>query len=122
MREDVIFVFGSNLAGRHGRGSAKFAMYEHGAEYGIGAGRTGYAYAIPTKGYMLEVLPLEEINCYIKQFILYARKHPGLKFEICNVGCGLAGYTPEQIAPMFKDAPSNCTFSKEFNGILGRKC
>ena len=115
----TIFVFGSNLAGRHGKGSAKYAMYEYGAVYGVGVGRTGDAYAIPTKGYSLEVLPLYVIKHHVEDFLKYAKDNPGLRFEIVNIGCGLAGYTPQQIAPMFKGAPSNCLFSQEFSYILG---
>lgn len=109
-----IFVFGSNLAGRHGRGSAYEAARSHGAEYGVGAGRTGDAYAIPTKDEHLRVLPLTAIHYYVDVFLSYARTHSKLEFDIVAIGCGLAGYKPEQIAPMFKDAPPNCHLPEEF--------
>lgn len=103
-----IFVFGSNLAGRHGRGAAKFARDYRGAIYGQGKGRQGNSYAIPTKDAALRVLPLDHIAVYVYHFIDYAQQCPDLTFEVTKVGCGLAGYKESQIAPMFKDAPPNC--------------
>jgi hypothetical protein len=104
----VIFVFGSNLAGRHGAGAALFARQHHGAIYGQGIGLQGNSYAIPTKGKNLRTLPLALIELYILTFIKFAIYHPHLTFEVTRIGCGLAGYKDEQIAPMFKDAPINC--------------
>lgn len=105
---EMIFVFGSNLAGRHGKGAALFAKQNHGAVYGVGIGRTGNAYAIPTKSAKLKTLALSEIEIYVKDFIDYAKRHPALEFEVTKIGCGLAGYQEQQIAPMFKAAPNNC--------------
>lgn len=104
----TIFVFGSNLAGRHGKGAALTARLYHGAIYGQGNGRQGNSYAIPTKDVYLRTLPLETINFYVDIFITYAKEHPELSFFITRIGCGLAGYTDTDIAPMFKNAPSNC--------------
>lgn len=115
----TIFVFGSNLAGRHGKGAAKTAKEDWGAEYGIGIGRTGDAYAIPTKGYRLEVLPLWVIKRHIDDFIEYANNNPTLEFFVTRVGCGLAGYKDNEIAPLFRNAPSNCKLSKEWREING---
>jgi hypothetical protein len=103
-----IFVFGSNLAGRHGKGAALCARQDHGAVYGVGAGRTGNAYAIPTKDYALATLPLESICRHVGYFLSYAEEHPELHFQVTKIGCGLAGYSEEQIRPMFAAAPSNC--------------
>lgn len=114
----MIFVFGSNLAGRHGKGAALEAKKKYGAVYGQGWGRQGNSYAIPTKGYKLEVLPLKNIRCHVEQFLEYASRHQDCDFLVTNIGCGLAGYLPEQIAPMFKGAPPNCKFSEEFRNIL----
>lgn len=102
-----IFVFGSNLAGRHGKGAALYAYKHHGALYGQGVGRQGMSYAIPTKDSGLIALPLWAIKCYIDNFIVYAKNHPELTFQLTRIGCGLAGYTDIDIAPMFKDAPNN---------------
>ena len=104
-----IFVFGSNLAGRHGAGSALEAVKNHGAVYGIGHGIQGHSYAIPTKDWDVRlVLDLPTINRYVDIFVAYAYQHPEHTFKIVKIGCGLAGYREDQIKPMFKDAPSNC--------------
>lgn len=108
-----IFVFGSNLAGRHGAGAARTARLIYGAVYGVGQGRTGNAYAIPTKDHKIVTLPLEYINVYVQRFLKYARENPELQFKVTRVGCGLAGYTPQDIAPMFRGAPNNCVFLGE---------
>ena len=103
-----IFVFGSNLAGRHGAGAALFARHNHGAIYGQGIGLQGQSYAIPTKDGQLHTLPLTYIEQYVKEFIAFAREHQWMKFNVTRIGCGLAGYDDYQIAPMFRDAPLNC--------------
>lgn len=103
-----IFVFGSNLAGRHGKGAALFARQNHGAIYGRGTGPQGNSYAIPTKGFGLEVLPLDLIKRYVSTFLMFADQHPEITFNVTKIGCGLAGYQESQIAPMFKGAPINC--------------
>ena len=110
----TIFVFGSNLAGRHGAGSAKHARLYYSALPGVGNGHTGNAYAIPTKDANLNVLPLDFIAERVEQFIAFAREHPDWRFNLVAIGCGLAGYKPEQIAPMFADAPPNVIKPKEF--------
>lgn len=112
-----IFVFGSNLAGRHGAGSAREAVLNHGAIYGVGIGLQGKSYAIPTKAHDLSVLPLHDIASHVWNFIEFAKQHPELTFNVVAIGCGLAGYKPKQIAPLFKDAPLNCNLPKEFNSI-----
>jgi len=106
-----IFVFGSNLAGRHGKGAALFALQNHGAIYGQGIGHQGNSYAIPTKDHQLKTLPVSEIKTYVNQFIRYARKNPQLQFNVTRIGCGLAGYTDSDIAPLFKNSPPNCFFN-----------
>jgi len=106
----MIFVFGSNEAGRHGRGAAKVALREHGAKNGHGIGRQGNSYAIPTKDRNLKVLKTKVIKEYVKDFLQYAREHPEEQFQITQIGCGLAGFKPHQIAPMFQGAPENCLF------------
>lgn len=103
-----VFVFGSNLAGRHGRGAALHARRHFGARLGAGQGPTGDAYAIPTKDAELRVLSIEEIKPHVAAFIRYAASRPLETFEVTRVGCGLAGYRDEQIAPLFTGAPTNC--------------
>ena len=103
-----IFVFGSNLAGRHGKGAALTARQEHGAIYGQGVGLQGRSYAIPTKDQYLRTLPLNRIKWFVDAFLEFAVKHPKLTFTVTRIGCGLAGYKDEDIAPMFENAPENC--------------
>lgn len=122
MNDDrTIFVFGSNLAGRHGKGAALFAKQYRGAIYGQGAGRQGQSFAIPTKDHELRTLPLIDIADYVRGFLAYAADHPRELFELTPIGCGLAGYTPAVIAPMFKNAPTNVLLPDEFMRALRRK-
>lgn len=102
-----VFVFGSNLAGRHGKGAALHALRYHGARYGRGVGFMGQSYAIPTKDFALSPMPVELIRPYADRFILFASNHPELIFHLTRIGCGLAGYTDEQIAPLFQFATPN---------------
>lgn len=105
-----IFVFGSNLAGRHGAGAARYAVEKRGAEWGQGEGLQGASYAIPTVDAEIRPLPIERIAAHVQTFLEFARAHPELTFDITRVGCGLAGFTPEQMGPLFDGAPVNCTF------------
>ena len=107
----TIFVFGSNEAGRHGAGAAKHAREKWGAIYGQGVGMQGDSYAIPTKDHNIKTLPLSEIQKYVAQFIVHAQIRPNDSFLVTAIGCGLAGYTPNQIAPMFHGAPENVFLS-----------
>lgn len=113
-----IFVFGSNLAGRHGKGAALEARKKHGAIYGEGVGLQGRSYAIPTKDKYLRTLPLSAIELYVQGFLGVARTSPHHTFRLTPIGCGLAGYKPEQIAPMFKGAPKNIIMPPEFIAAL----
>lgn len=105
---DKIFVFGSNLAGRHGAGAALSARVHHGAIYGQSEGLQGNSYGIPTKDAWLKSLPLDKIAQHVKRFLAFAKEHPELAFQVTRIGCGLANYTDTQIAPMFASAPNNC--------------
>ena len=113
-----IFVFGSNLAGRHGKGAAKVAYHLYGAEYGQGLGYCRASYAIPTKDEKLQPLPLWKIKEYIDTFVSDAQKSPLLHFHVTRIGCGLAGFKDEEIAPMFKPALPNCSYPKEWEKYL----
>lgn len=116
-----IFVFGSNLAGRHGKGAALHAKRFYGAQYGVGEGLTGCAYAIPTKGHFLEILPLKSIAASINRFSDFAWGNPGMRFLLTPVGCGLAGYTVDQIRPLFDAAnlPANVDFLDSWSKANG---
>ena len=99
LEEHEIFVFGSNLAGRHGGGAARAANMKFGAEWGVGVGLTGQSYAIPTmQG------GVETIKPYVDEFIRFAQDNPGLKFLVTRIGCGIAGFKDEEIAPLFDKA------------------
>ncbi len=113
-----IFVFGSNLAGRHGKGSALAAAKWHGAQYGVGSGRTGNSYAIATKDYNLKSLPLGIIQSGVNAFLDYARNHPELEFNVTAIGTGLAGYSHRDIASMWINTPSNCSLPPEWAKII----
>ena len=107
----IWFVFGSNESGYHGAGAAHFAKLHHSAQMGAGFGPTGNAWAIPTKDWRISPLDLDEIRFYVSRFIVFALSHPNDTFHITQIGCGLAGFTSAEIAPMFAGAPKNCEFS-----------
>lgn len=99
LRENEVFVFGSNLAGMHAGGAAHLAFRKFGAVWGQGVGLQGRSYAIPT---MQE--GVETIRPHVEAFIGFAREHPQLKFLVTQIGCGIAGFSPRQIAPLFEPA------------------
>lgn len=113
-----IFVFGSNLSGIHGAGAAKHAFDKLGAEWGVGEGMTGKCYALPTKGKKIQFIPLSEVREAIDRFMLHAR-FSDEEYQVTQVGCGLGGFTSEQIAPFFRDAPENCFFDEAWREYLG---
>ena len=115
----MIFVFGSNELGFHGSGAAKTALLHYGAVYGKSYGHYGNSFAIPTKDRDIQTLPLETIKMYVQGFLAYARGHRKAKFKVTRIGCGLAGYTNEQIAPLFKGATINCFFDSAWRPYLG---
>lgn len=124
-RKTKIFVFGSNLAGRHGAGAALHAKEKWGAVYGVGEGRTGNAYAIPTKGHRFEILPLDAIATSVATFLQYAKdNYEDLEFEMTEIGCGLArgGLSQEerraQIAPLFRGYTDNVLMPKGWEKYL----
>lgn len=115
---EPIFVFGSNLAGRHGKGAAQWARQHRGAIYGQGVGLQGRSYAIPTKDAGLKTLPLPDIERFVGEFLRFATSVSHETFQLTPVGCGLAGLKPSQIAPMFRHAPPNVILPDEFKAIL----
>lgn len=112
-----IFVFGSNMAGRHGKGAAKVARLDYGAVYGAGFGLYGSSYAICTKDENLNVLSLDRIKYEIDNFCMFTLEHTFYRFFVTAVGCGYAGYTAQQIAPMFRQA-INCSFPDSWEPFL----
>lgn len=119
MSSKEVFVFGSNWAGRHGKGAALYARKHYGAEYGVGIGRTGDAYAIPTKDDKLRPLTVKAIGTYVRDFIRYAKENPDITFQVTAIGTGLAGHKHEEIAPLFLFAPPNCKLPNEWAPYLG---
>lgn len=114
-----VFVFGSNEAGIHGAGAAKYAYEKKEARYGKGYGHHGDSFAIPTKDENIQTLPLERIAQYVEGFKAYAAGKRKLTFQVTRIGCGLAGFTDKQVAPLFKDAPKNCQFDEAWKPYLG---
>lgn len=99
LKEDEVFVFGSNLQGMHGGGAARVALEKFGAVWGQGIGMQGQSYGIPTMHGGVDV-----IKPYVDDFVEYAKQHPDKKFLVTPIGCGIAGFAESEIAPLFKDA------------------
>ncbi|MBR1435674.1 MAG: hypothetical protein IJ584_11255 [Bacteroidales bacterium] len=115
LKEDEVFVFGSNLAGMHGGGAAYAAFKLFGAVMGCGVGLRGQSYAIPTmQG------GVETIKPYVDQFISFAKEHPELFFYVTRIGCGIAGFRDKDIAPLFSEATDveNVCLPESFVKIL----
>lgn len=111
LKPNEIFVFGSNLDGYHGGGAARIAMDRFGAVWGQGVGLQGQCYAIPTmQGGVKTIKP------YVDEFVVFAEQHPEYKFLVTRIGCGIAGFANEQIAPLFQEALNveNIILPKEF--------
>jgi hypothetical protein len=116
----TIFVFGSNTQGRHGAGAAWTAFRDHGAIYGQAEGLQGDSYAIITKELRGNhpKITLKDVKAGVKKFLDFAREHEELTFRLTPIGCGLAGFRAEQIAPLFENAPKNVVMPSEFLTVL----
>ena len=115
LKPNEVFVFGSNQKGYHGGGAARVAMNKFGAEWGIGVGFQGQSYAIPTmQG------GVETIKPYVDEFIAFAKQHMQLTFFVTRIGCGIAGFRDEDIAPLFVEAIDieNIILPKSFVDII----
>lgn len=121
LKENEIFVFGSNEAGIHGAGAARQALDQFGARWGVGFGPQGKTFAIPTKDWSIRTLPIQHIKPYVNSFLSYALTQPNLVFLVTEIGCGLAGYKPKDIAPLFVRGTvmSNITLPDKFKEVLG---
>lgn len=116
--EDEVFVFGSNLAGNHAGGAARVAREKFGAILGQGVGLQGQSYAIPTmQG------GVDTIKPYVDEFLAFAKAHQELKFYVTRIGCGIAGFKDEEIAPLFQEAlgEENIILPKSFAEIIEPK-
>lgn len=109
LEPNEIFVFGSNEAGIHGGGAAKIAREKFGAIYGVPFGLMGQSFAIPTKDENLKTLLLSNIQNYLVSFIKFAIDSPQLKFYLTKIGCGLAGYTTNDIKLILWKAVDSAT-------------
>lgn len=118
LKPNEIFVFGSNLSGMHGAGAARIAMDSFGAKLGVGVGFTGQCYAFPTKDEKIKTLPLRVVDNFASDFCDVVRANPNKMFLLTAVGCGLAGFSPKQIAPLFYELfdynVSNISYPIEF--------
>ena len=117
LKGNEIFVFGSNLAGLHRGGAARAANLYFGAEWGVGVGLTGHCYAIPTMhGGVKDIKP------YVDAFVKDAAKHTDKIFLVTKIACGIAGFKPNDIAPLFKEclAMENVYLPKEFVEVLDK--
>lgn len=118
LQQDEVFVFGSNLAGHHAGGAARTAFSKFGAEWGNGVGIQGQSYAIPT----MQEGGVDSIRPYVDDFIALAREWDQTTFYVTRIGCGIAGYSDEEIAPLFAEALElyNVRLPKSFVDILKR--
>lgn len=117
--KDEVFVFGSNESGFHGAGAARVAADKFGAKMGQGFGMAGHTFAIPTKDWDIQSLPLDVIGMYITRFIAYAKLKRKKTFLVTKIGCGLAGFSVEDIAQFFRETRGprgvgNIILPKEF--------
>ena len=115
LNENEVFVFGSNLRGLHGGGAARIAFEKFGAEWGVGVGPTDQCYTIPTMHG-----GIDEIAPYVNDFVAYAKQHSDQHFYVTRIGCGIAGFTDEQMAPLFQDllGLDNVSIPKQWVDIL----
>lgn len=117
----MIFVFGSNERGVHGAGAARDALIHYGAISGMGFGPMGNSFAIPTKDWNIETLPLQVIEHYVNRFIVYARWNPKLQFKVTALGTGLAGIPVKHMAHLFHYAPDNCLYDEQWQPFMSVK-
>ena len=115
LKENEIFVFGSNLQGMHGGGAARLAYEKFGAIWGQGVGLQGQSYGIPTMHGGVDV-----IKPYVDEFIGFSKSHPELTFLVTRIGCGIAGFRDEEIAPLFKECieMENVCLPKSFHEYI----
>ena len=107
LQTNEIFVFGSNQRGAHAGGAARLAKEEFGAQEGVGEGLTGQSYAFPTLTASFEKVSRTSLEASRDRLFATARPHPDKTFLLTKVGCGIAGFTEDEIRPLFKNAPSN---------------
>lgn len=107
-----IFVFGSNASGAHGAGAAATAVERFGAIWGQGDGLQGQSYGIDTMS------GPQVMQGAVQRFLRFAADHPELRFLVTEIGCGIAGYSPAEVAPLFAGAPGNVALPERFRAVL----
>jgi hypothetical protein len=102
LRPNQIVLIGTNESGIHGAGIALYALLHWGAESGKGFGPQGQTFGLPTKDWRIKTLSLDKVNFYVDRYIDWAQNFPATEHLVTKIGCGLAGYSVPDIAPMFK--------------------
>lgn len=122
LEDNEIFVFGSNESGIHGAGAARFAYDNFGAFYEQGFGLMGQSFGIPTKDWFITKLNIQVVKFYVDRFIDFVKKSKQYTFYITKIGCGLAGFTEEEIAPLFSELidDKNVYLPVEFITIINK--
>ncbi|WP_019179078.1 A1S_2505 family phage non-structural protein [Microbacterium yannicii] len=115
LQPNEVFVFGSNASGAHGAGAARFAYDRFGAVWGQSEGLQGQSYGIDSMS------GLDVFEEQARRFVGFATAHPELRFLVTEVGCGIAGYTPDQVAGFFTDAPANVVLPETFRAVLDER-
>lgn len=115
LRPNEVFVFGSNAGGLHAGGAARFALENFGAVWGQGHGLQGRSYAIDTMS------GLAALQGEVSVFLGFAAEHPELRFLVTEIGCGIAGYTPAEVAPLFTGTPANVVLPESFAEIVRQR-
>lgn len=118
LKPNQVFVFGSNLAGKHGGGAARQALESFGAKLGNGRGMQGQSWALPTLGFNFEKLSLDEIEENLNDLKEYAQHNPNTEFLLTKIGCGIANFEVSEIAQLCSNMPSNVILPKEFIDFL----
>jgi len=114
LQPNEIFVFGSNQRGAHAGGAARLAKERFGAQEGVGEGLTGQSYAFPTLTANFEKVSRASLEASRDRFFATASRHPDKTFLLTKVGCGIAGFTEDEIRPLFKNAPANVTLPEDW--------
>jgi hypothetical protein len=116
-----VFVFGSDLAGRHTGGEALTALRRHGAVYGRGVGLQGRSYAIPVRDEQGKLMPVAMIARYVNAFLRFTAIHREMTFYVSRIGCEGGGYRDDEIAPLLAGAPPNCRLPKGWARLIARR-
>lgn len=115
-----IFVFGSNLQGRHGKGAALHAKLHYGAKNGVAEGLTGSAYALPTKNTPYKNMSFEELSVHAEKFVIFSKQRQDLTFLLTKIGCGLAGFNEKEVSKLFNSCLDNVLLVDEKENVISK--